>query len=153
MGPKKEDYLTLIKANAAKLSADKILSEEISVLLGISDSTVKILKQLDIHTVFDLASSRIFNNALTITNAAADPDTLESRLAATPTGMVDKSISNKSYDEIKDLSTRYLHGIGHRKHDEVVKVVKSDTIRDFAYWPPFVAAKKIYRVKQRVSGS
>lgn len=54
------------------------------VLLGVSPAALASLATLDIHTVFDLASSRVFANAALLVSAATDPTNVLARFGLAP---------------------------------------------------------------------
>ena len=62
-----------LKTGFETLEVREILQSPPSVLLGVSDAASTLLEALDIATVFDLASSRVFGNASRLLRAGTDP--------------------------------------------------------------------------------
>jgi len=59
------NYTTVVKSDYINKDPREILQSPVSALLGVSLKTEKLLNDLQIKTVFDLATSRIFNRHYT----------------------------------------------------------------------------------------
>jgi hypothetical protein len=133
-------YLT---TDAANLSALELLHSPPSVLLGVTDAAVAALRTLDIHNVFDLASSKIFANAAMLVEASADPRSVVAKfgmpagdvLGAVPAGM---SVTELPFQQIE-----ILEGIGPANAAGLAAGLNVRTVRDLALWPPHIAARDI----------
>lgn len=112
------------------------LASPISTLEGVDDKQAELLAQLKIHTIFDLATSRLFNNALGIERAKED------RKAATP---IYERTSANLFRELADKKTGSLEGIGVDLEKDLKDVLGVETISDLANWPPFYEAEAMFR--------
>jgi hypothetical protein len=98
------DVAHILKGAFSGLEADEALGQPADSLLRFSSAAQTAFETIDIHTVFDLASSRVFATANALLTIQHDPSTAEARLymvatdavqppAAVPVAKVRRSIS------------------------------------------------------------
>ena len=81
----------LLKTEFLQLSPAEVLTKPPSVLIGASEETEKLLKKLDINTVFDLATSRLFSNASLLTESSKNNKSILRRFGHVPSDMIDSA--------------------------------------------------------------
>ncbi len=120
-----------------------VLRASPSVLLGVSPAAAAQLTALDIHSVFDLASSRVFANAAMLLDAATDPRSMLARYGLAPSDVVELLPAGLDLSELPQASVRHLEGIGAGGAAGVETALLVESIRDLAVWPPYRAAQRI----------
>ena len=132
-----------IRAPYRSLDPSSVLEKPTSILLGISQSAANALSAVGVSTVFDLASSVVFANAVDICLLA---ERGQGRFAAT--GKVphdalrdghDKPITDLPLQPISILSTDSPK----TKMDALAVEIDIASIRDLAAWPPYRTAREL----------
>ncbi len=132
-----------IRSLYRNLEPSSALDKPTSILLGISQPAANALNDVDIFTVFDLASSAIFANAVDICLLA---ESGQGRFAAT--GKVpydalrdghDKPITELPLQPISILSTHSPK----TELDTLAVAMDIASIREFAAWPPYRTAREL----------
>ena len=136
----------LVKGEYESLDARTLLHNSPSVLLGVSDETAEVLKLISIHTVFDLASSTVFNHALEISEALDGKVSITSQHGFVPADAVNSAHKNTPITDLVDEDIQVLNGVGSSKKEKIIEAIQLETIRDFSYWPPFQAARQIISI-------
>ena len=67
----------LLTSAHTSLTAEEALHQRPDVLIGVSAEAQSVLETLDLHSVFDLAASRVFATATRLLAAHRDPTTAE----------------------------------------------------------------------------
>jgi hypothetical protein len=135
---------SLIKSEFTGLAAREILQQPITVLIGVSDSVAEAISTLGIRTVFDLATSRVFGAANSIAESSdASPNNLVAQYGFAPTDWVQDEATSKTVESLQLEDIEILDGIDSSNRDSIVQAIQLQTIRDFALWPPYRAAKRI----------
>jgi hypothetical protein len=125
------------------LDSSSVLEQPTSILLGVSQAAAKALDDVGIATVFDLASSIVFANAVDICLLA---ESGQGRFAAT--GKVphdalrddyDKPLTELPFQPINILSTASPT----TKLDALADAIDVASIRDLAAWPPYRTAREL----------
>lgn len=129
--------------SSVNLSPLEVLHAPPDALLGVSAEARASLEALGIHTVFDLASSRLFANAATLTEAGTDPRTVLARYGLAPADMVDALPAGISIDQLRFQGIEILEGIGPANAADISAALVVTTVRDLALWPPYRAAREI----------
>lgn len=139
------NFSTLVKGSAAELPRLDLLKASSDRLLGVGGAMAKTLREeLKIHTIFDLATSGIFNAAL---NLVAPQDDLARE--ALKDGLVPGDILNQSDGEEVKAATIGGEGIEKLRFNDPQAAAKIkeelgvETIRDFALWTPFQTARAL----------
>ena len=131
-----------VKSTGADLSDDALLRAPVDALLGVSAAARDALAGLDIHSVFDLASSRLFATATALVAAETDATTLEARFGGAAADAV-VAPPGVPVGEWSRLGLTTLAGIDAASEKALSSALAVDTVRDLALWPPFRAARAI----------
>lgn len=136
-------FSQLVKSEYTNKSVREILDSPIDVLVGVDDEDVNAMAHLDIETVYDLATSRVFTLAREVTMAADGND--ESPMAAYGYAPSDATTSGErqSIQELAVDDISSLPGVGEEFDDDVRDAIALTTVRDFSLWPPFLAARAV----------
>lgn len=132
-----------VRSGYAYLEPRAILQSPLSVLLGVSEMASQALLTLNISTVFDLATSQVFNNALVLTRTAESGNTLFGRFGAVTRDVIDDGARGGSVGTFSNRPIAVLQGIGPNNGPDITSALLVSTVRDLALWPPFRAAKDI----------
>jgi hypothetical protein len=135
---------TLVKSNFMGFSDRELLQSPPTVLIGINDTIAQVLASLSIHSVFDLATSRLFNAASAIAQSA--PSTNSEAIAQygfAPSDQVSNGATGTPIDTLQLADISQLDGIGRQNRDQLVQVLQVETIRDLSLWPPYRAAQQV----------
>lgn len=137
-----QHYSQHLKTGQHEQSIDLILRSPLTVLNGVSEGAAEALKSLDVRTVFDLAHSRVFNNAYELAFPSGRGFYRESTLV--PSDVVGNKILREGFDQIWSVQPiSHLEGIGSKNQEAIRTHLSVETIRDLALWPPFLAASEI----------
>jgi hypothetical protein len=135
---------TLVKSNFMGFSDRELLQSPPTVLIGINDTIAQVLASLSIHSVFDLATSRLFNAASAIAQSA--PSTNSKAIAQygfAPSDQVSNGATGTPIDTLQLADISQLDGIGRQNRDQLVQVLQVETVRDLSLWPPYRAAQQV----------
>lgn len=132
-----------LKTDFQHLDARKALESSPAILLGVTPAAAAALKQAEIESVFDLASSRLFGNAHRILRAGQDPLDPYFRYGAAPRDMVHADATEQRIDELRFESTEILTGVDAATATAFAQDLGVQTVRDLALWPPYHAARAI----------
>jgi hypothetical protein len=142
---------SLVRAHAVGLEGRKLLQEPVSILNGVSSGAAEALaRHMRVRSVFDLATARPFNGALELLSPADG-----SRAAAASHGFIpgDLILSDpKALEEPLQILSAGIEELDFGAGDlersvSAAGALKAalgvSTVRDFALWPPFRAARKL----------
>lgn len=135
-----------VRSEFRLLEASELVSRPVAVLLGVSADAVALLGNLNIETVFDLASSVIFSAARRIADAADDPNADMALVGVAPLDMVDVAARTMPVRELHIAPLSRLRGVSDQTAAGIATAMSITTIRDAAFWPPYVAARQILNV-------
>jgi len=130
----------LLKGKYSFLTPREILSHPVDVLLGCDDHSVNVLKKINIHTVFDLATSRLFGVAKELTDASKGANNSFSAFGFANAESIANELLGKPISDLTNLDLEAIDGIGPIKGEDLKSLTGVTSIRDFAYWPPFRTA-------------
>ena len=137
-------YQKYINSEFSALTLDQVLREAPSVLIGVTDKARHALTKLNVHTVFDLGMSEIFDNAARILHGSRKPNSVFRKFGRAPRAMVDKNmVTVTEVTKLPYESIQVLIGIGPNNGPPLEEHLSVFTVRDLAMWPPYLAAKKI----------
>lgn len=125
------------------LDAREALQSSPAILLGVTQSAAAALKQVEIESVYDLATSRLFANASRLLMAGLDPKDPYYRYGTPPNDMVNPGADQRRIDELRFEDISILAGIGAATAATLAKELDVKTVRDLALWPPYEAARAI----------
>lgn len=124
-------------------SVGELVTEPIDALLGVSPPAAKLLEQFGISTIFDLASSRLFDTAHNLTRAADGSTHGLGRYRLVPGDAVDDSATDESAAQIIMEPVDVLRDIGEVSRKKIEQELRINTVRDLGLWPPFHEARAI----------
>lgn len=127
------------------LDAREALQSSPAILLGVTQSAAAALKQVEIESVFDLATSRLFANASRLLTAGLDPKDPYYRYGTPPNDVVNTGADQRRIDELRFEGIGILAGIGAATAATLAEELDVKTVRDLALWPPYEAARAILR--------
>ena len=132
-----------IRSPFRNLDPTSALEQPTSILLGISQSAANALGDVGISTVFDLATSEVFANAVDICLLAQDG---QGRFAAT--GKVPHDVLREGHDKpITDLPLQPISILSTHstktKLDALAVAIDIASVRDLAAWPPYCTAREL----------
>lgn len=102
-----DKYVTSESANLVPI---EILRSSPGALLGVSAAATAALVKLDIHSVFDLATSKVFSNALLLVEAANDPLNILNRFGTTPADVVENFPAGVAVGDLQHQGLEILEG-------------------------------------------
>jgi hypothetical protein len=132
-----------LKTEHMKLDPREALRSSADVLLGVSKEAADALKLVEIESVFDLATSRLFANASRLLKAGLDPKDTYYRFGAPPNDVVRLAADGRRVDELRFEGIEILEGLDVAKATAISKALDVKTVRDLALWPPYLAARQI----------
>jgi hypothetical protein len=136
-------FQTFVKSEFGDLQIEQVLSSPPSVLLGVSDAAATALGALGVSTVFDLSLSTVFDNAARIVAAGDDPRSVMRRYGRAPSALVDDGAATTPTTDLPYADLAVLTGVDAATSQTLQEQFGVRTVRDLAYWPPFLAAKAI----------
>lgn len=135
----------LLKTAYANLEPREALQRPVDILLGVSPRAGEALKSLEIHSVFDLALSVIFQNAAKLLSSKDNPADSLVRYGSVPSDLIDASAENSDVATLAGMDIQVLSGIGPITAPEIKEALQVQTVRDLALWPAYEAAKLIFQ--------
>ena len=133
-----------VRTDFRNLQLRELLHHSPYVLLGVSSSTEALLKKIEINTVFDLATSSVFDTASKLVNAGSDMHSVFSQHGIPTADLVREELTaGKRVTELQYLSIRVLVGIPETEVEQVQAILDVQTVRDLALYPPYRAAVQI----------
>ncbi|MEZ4955914.1 MAG: hypothetical protein R2825_20315 [Saprospiraceae bacterium] len=120
----------------------EMLKRPILHLGDVSEDASKALAMLDIKTVFDLATSTIFNNAKSMVTLGGQY-ALYLDHGLVPPGVLDTLQEKDWAENIPDFKLERMVSIGNRQAKSIKDNLGINTIRGLALWSPFVVAQKM----------
>ena len=132
-----------LRSTYRSLDPASALEKPTSILLGISQSAANALSDVGISTVFDLASSALFMNAVDICLLA---ESRKGRFAIT--GKVPRDVLQEGHNKpIADLPLQPISILStyatKTKLEALAATIDITSIRDLAAWPPYHTARKL----------
>lgn len=137
------DFSKYLRTNAGDLTLQEVLRASPGILLGVSPDAVTTLKTLDVSSIFDLASSRIFASASLLSQAGDDPRSVVARLGVAPADLFDSIPAGLTIEALQMQPISILDGIGAAGAATAAKALNVVTVRDLALWPPYLIAKDL----------
>jgi hypothetical protein len=133
-----------VRTTHAARSADELLRERVGALLGVSAAAESALATLNVHTVFDLAASRLFAAATRVVSLAgtAESATVPRPFRAVPADVVAVP-SDVPVEKLAFESIAILRQIGPANAAAISAALGVTTVRDLALWPPYLSAREI----------
>ncbi|MWC27108.1 hypothetical protein [Paenibacillus sp. MMS18-CY102] len=139
-----DELLVLVRTEYRNLPLRELLRLSPHVLLGVSPQAADILKELEITTVFDLATSGVFDAATKLLNAASDIHSALNQHGTPTADLVREAVAaGKKVNELQFLAIGVLQSVPEGRVDAISEVLDVQTVRDLALYPPYRAATKL----------
>ena len=138
------DLSELVRTEFRKLSLREILARPPRVLLGVTPAAAAVLATLDIATVFDLATSGLFDDAAEIVGAGEDSHSALFQFGS-PTGDLvrEAQATGKQMAELQFLPIGLLRRVETAQVPAMAAAFDVETVRDLALYPPYRAALRL----------
>jgi hypothetical protein len=133
----------LVKVAYRDKTARELLSMPVGVLIGVDAKAKEALNTLDVESVLDLALSQPFNTAANITQLSSSQSFELLEQYGVPADRVSNELAGMTPDQLRAQDISVLDDISAENRDEIAQATQSETIHDFALWPPFKAAQQI----------
>ncbi|MBL8120164.1 MAG: DUF4056 domain-containing protein, partial [Anaerolineae bacterium] len=130
-----------VRTNYRSDTPIQLANRACTALLGISIEAGKTLQKLGIETIFDLGASHLFGTTREIVEAASPSS--DNSIGRVSADYVDASARDLKIGELADSSIEILRTIGKKTAEEIDKNLGLTTIREMAFWPPYVTARAI----------
>ena len=129
----------LVRASLVASSPSAVLQSSTSQLLGCDEEMAAVLAELQIHTIYDLAMSSLFNAAMLIT----DQTSMIARLGFVTAELVSDGPSPMPLSKMRGASIELLDGIGPAHAARIRSCLRVATVEQLSSWGPFRAAHQI----------
>lgn len=139
---KSHDSWKYFKTSSLNKTIEDLIKSSVSELIGVSDDAKNALALINIRSVFDLSYSEIFRAASYLAETNAGSSEL-SKTRLIPEEYLDAAVVVTNIDDIKEFDIKAIKGIGNVSGDAIKNSMSVTTIRDFALWPPYLAAREI----------
>lgn len=141
------DYRKLLRKGSHHLPLNEIVSlpiTELSSIYGFRNHTPATFEELNIFTIYDLATSGIFNNALLLCSEPESSEVKENYKAygQLPNDFI-KRDADFDIDSLCDESVAILSGVTAAGAAYLEKNINLKTIWDLAHWTPFLQARQL----------
>lgn len=144
--PSPTDIFSLLKNSAQTVPFVNLLQQPVNVLLGVDDIANTALQDLGILTIFDLATSVAFDSAVKVVSAASDPKSALYRYGKPPADLVRAShVAGKPLQDLQNEPIILLASIPEASAPTIGTALDAKSVRDLAFYPPYVAALKILK--------
>jgi hypothetical protein len=137
-----DDPSELLRTDFQSLPLVEVLQKSPTALLGVSDDAATALDAIGAKTIFDLALSRVFDAATQLTDAAENASNALNRFGAPATDMLSAPLPpDTRVPDVRFMPPQILAGIPDANAFSSALGVK--TVRDVAFYPPYLAAQQI----------
>jgi hypothetical protein len=135
------ELLSLIRTEFRNTPVRELLHQSPKVLLGVNADAATALKSLDIHTVFDLATSATFEAATKLFTAAGNITSPLYQYGGPTSDLVRETTSaGKTLVELQDAPLDVLESIPQAEVPTIQTALDVATVRDLALYPPYRTA-------------
>ncbi len=122
----------------------ELLNDDVTALLGINAAAGTVLGKLEIHSVFDLATSSVFDAATRITEAGERLAGLFYQHGKVPADIIKQSlVTGVSVEELQFQPISVLELITDALAAEMEAALDVHTILELASYPPYLSAKRM----------
>ena len=141
-----DDSQATIRTEFRQAGPSEVLHTPPRALLGVTPDAEKVLTELGIECVFDLATSAVFGAADALVVGGGDLRSAMARHGIPTSDLVRETVTaGKSLAEFPYLSIAALEGIPSTKAKAIAEALDAATVRDLALYPPYRAARKLLR--------
>lgn len=138
------DLIDGVRTDWRSLLPTELLDQSPRALLGVTQAAAQLLEELDVRTVFDLATSVVFTHAVALNEASGSSRSLLYQHGVATSDMVREAhVAGKRVDELPYLPVAILQAVPEDKVAELSAVLDVATVRDLALYPPFVQARRV----------
>jgi hypothetical protein len=135
------ELVSLIRTQFRNTPLRELLHQSPQVLLGVSAAAAAALQALDIHTVFDLATSATFEAATKLLTAASNVASPLYQYGGPASDLVrETSGAAKTLVELQDAPLDVLESIPQAEVATISTALDVATVRDLALYPPYRTA-------------
>lgn len=131
-----------VRSTSAHLDVPELLRQPLTELLGVSPDAATALHSLGIKTIFDLGCSRLFADARVgaFTKDELGPAAMH---GLAPSDLLDDATSYDALETLGTLPLKALRLLSDTQATKLSQILHVTTLRDFAQWPPYVAARQL----------
>ena len=133
----------LVRSQHKHQTTTELLGQPTIALLGVSPAAADVLGEIGIHTVFDLASSRLFDGAAIVSDTSVTSSAASLPYARVPAGIAHDDEWNLSAAQLAASSLSALRALDPDLSSRMEQALDVKTVRDLACWPPYQAARMI----------
>ncbi|AFY37968.1 hypothetical protein Lepto7376_1633 [[Leptolyngbya] sp. PCC 7376] len=138
------DRSHLVKSTSASLKGSELLKADVNQLLGITNKVTRTLKEsLNISSIFDLATSRVFNSALELVDPTNPVMQEYARHGLIPADLLQDGVDLSQVQDFSGLGIEQLNLPNAAAATALKDTLGIESIRDLALWTPFQAARVI----------
>ena len=140
------DVFSFLKNSSQSLPLVDILQQRVKALLGVYDDASNELNKISLATIFDLATSIVFDSATKIAIAASDPKSALYRYGKAPADLIRLSrTGGKALKGLHNEPIVVIASIPEAGADALANALDAKWVRDPAFYPPYVAASRILK--------
>lgn len=147
------NHFKSVRSFFRNLGPVSLLEQTPYVLLGVTEHTAKALNEVGISTVFDLATSEIFSNAVDICLLAESKSGRFGALGKIPSGVLREGYNLQLSDIPLQPITILSSYSPKTKLGALATVIDIVTIQDLAAWPPYHSARELLSEVYNTSSS
>jgi hypothetical protein len=135
------DPRTLVRTTKTALDLDSVLLEPTTTLIGVTDSEGTLLETMQIKTIFELAMSSAFADAVALLGAAVDRGSPLAQVRAVPGEILSSSGLALGVGQLADAPITAMRAFEDPKlAKKIRRVLGVSTVRELALWPPYQSA-------------
>jgi hypothetical protein len=139
-----QEIAALVRTEFRTLDPRELLRQPPTSLLGISAAAAAALAQLEIRTVFDLATAKVFDDAAKLAAVGEEPQSALAQFGTPPADMVREAlIGGKTVEELRFQPIAILQAIPDNQVGPLSQALDVQLVRDLALYPPYRAASRI----------
>ncbi len=141
---RQQELSALVRTEFRNLPFRELLNRPPTALLGVTPAAATALGMLEIGSIFDLATSGVFDDATKIVQVANDRRSILSQHGSPTSDLVrETEVAGKEIQDLQYLPILALQRIPQGQVAAIQSAFGADTIRDFALYPPYRAAVRI----------
>ncbi|MHC2148652.1 hypothetical protein [Pseudomonas sp. 210_17 TE3656] len=136
------DERGFVRSTSAHLDVPALLKQPLTELLAVSPDAATALQSLGIQTIFDLGCSRLFADARVVafTKDELGPAAMH---GLAPGDLLDDATRYDTLEALGTLPLKALRLLSGTQATKLSQALQVTTVRDFAQWPPYVAARQL----------
>ncbi|KAH6842375.1 hypothetical protein B0I37DRAFT_435780 [Chaetomium sp. MPI-CAGE-AT-0009] len=140
----KEEIIASFRGDTGSIELNGLLHQSVSQLLGVSAEAAAALKKLgSIETVFDLATSSVFDAAGKIVSAARDPSNPIFRYGKVSKDLVRDAYIKTPLEEMPSKPIDLLASVPEDGAPYIATALSVVNVRDLALYPPYRTSHRV----------